>query len=615
MSARVVLLLIAVSPALLAAQQRDLSGNPGAKHLTGTAVVSGVVRAGGQNDAVVPRAIVTLTSGSVVRATLSGDDGRFSVEKLPAGTYSIGARKAGWLATTHGATRPGAAGVPVIVTAGARVEASLTMFRGAAITGVLRDALGEPVMGLPVIAIEARTGRAAPTATPTELATTDDRGTYRLYGLPPGEYFVVTSPPAGAGRTGMLSTFEVEAALAALTSRPAGAAPEGGDGGALPTSRAVHYAPLFHPGTPHLDQAVAVAVGPGDERTGVDISISPVPVGSLDARVVVDPSLRSGISMELLPAGRTASALASSIRGASAPLAGEWIFTSLPPGRYRVLARAAPGSAPSTQIVQTRMPDGSVRESIQRVIKPPSDYLYGLAEVDVQGDDRASVTLTLQSGGVISGQLRVDPASSAVLPDFSKVTIGLEHDGSPFASTSRSALLRDAISDVKADGSFELRGIGPGRFRLTASVPSESGARWRAASARVDGRDLLDDWLEFGPGLSLTGVTITLTDRSSGIDGVLHSASGQPSSAVSIVVVPVNPTLWRAGARRIAAARPRSDGHFTFDVPPGDYALAAVTDFDPLDLDQPAWLEQIARAGVKVTVAEGDRTKQDIRIK
>lgn len=615
MSARVVLLLIAVWPGLLAAQQRDIGGNAGAKPPVGTAVVSGVLRAGGQTDAIVPRAIVTLTSGSIVRSTLSGDDGRFSVENLPAGTYSVGARKAGWLATTHGATRPGAAGVPVIVTAGGRVEASLTMFRGAAITGVLRDALGEPVMGLAVIAIEARTGRAAPSATPAELSTTDDRGIYRLYGLPPGEYFVATSPPAAAGRTGMLSTFEVEAALATLAGRPAGASPEGGDGGALPTSRAVHYAPLFHPGTPHLDQAVAVAIGPGDERTGIDISVSPVAVGSLEARVVLGQQPGSSISVELIPTGRTASALGSSSGSMSGPLPDQRTFANVTPGRYRVLARSSPGSAPHMEVVQTRMPDGSVRESIKRSIKPPSDYLYGLAEVDVQGDDRASVTLTLQSGGVISGQLRVAPESRATLTDFSRITLGLEHDTSTAAFMSRSALLRESISDVKTDGSFELRGIGPGRFRLSAGVPSESGARWRAASARVDGRDLLDDWLEFGPGLSLTGVTITLTDRSSGIEGVLHSASGQPSSAVSIVIVPVNPTLWRAGARRIAAARPRSDGHFTFDVPPGDYALAAVTDFDPLDLDQPAWLEQIARAGVKVTVAEGERTIQDIRIK
>jgi hypothetical protein len=79
--------------------------------------------------------------------------------------------------------------------------------------------------------------------------------------------------------------------------------------------------------------------------------------------------------------------------------------------------------------------------------------------------------------------------------------------------------------------------------------------------------------------------------------------------------VPVDRELWRAGARRIVSSRPQSDGRFTFDVPPGDYALAAVTDFDPLDLTDPAWLEQIVGAGVKVTVAEGARTRQDLRIK
>jgi hypothetical protein len=612
MTIRAAMVLVAACPALLTAQQRDgVVRQP----FTGTAVISGVVRSANEPSSTVPRAIVTVIAGSTVRSTLSGDDGRFSIEKLPAGTYAIAARKAGWLPAQHGATRPGTAGVPLVVADGARVDAPLTMFRGAAITGVLRDSLGEPLMGMPVIAIDARTGAAVHGPVPAELSTSDDRGVYRLYGLPAGHYFVATVPPAGTpGRTGTLSIHEMEAALAMLTNRAAaGDAPESGLN--LPESRTVHYAPLLHPGTPYLEQAVSVAIGSGDDRAGIDINVTPVPVGSIGVKVEVDPSLRAGIAMELIPAGRVASALASSNRAASAPLAEQWTFNNLAPGRYRVLARAAPGGNSRPEIVQTRMPDGSVRESVQRVIRPPTDYLYGFADVDVQADDRASVTLTLQSGGVIFGQLRLDPASTAKLPDFSQITIGLEHDSLPYAFISRGTLTREAVSDVKPDGTFELRGIGPGRVRLAVSAPADGGVRWHARSARLGDRELLDEWLEFGPGLSLPDVVITLSDRRTGLDGVLQSASTQPGPAVSVVIVPVDRELWRAGSRRIVSSRPQSDGRFTFDVPPGDYALAAVTDFDPLDLTDPAWLEQIVGAGVKVTVAEGARTRQDLRIK
>ena len=605
------LVLAAACPALLTAQQRDGAGQ---KPLTGTAVISGVVRAANELSSTVPRAIVTVTAGSTVRSTLSGDDGRFSIERLPAGTYAIAVRKAGWLPAQHGATRPGTGGVPVVVADGVRVDAPLTMFRGAAITGVLRDNLGEPLMGMPVIAIDARTGAAVHSPVPAELSTSDDRGVYRLYGLAPGHYFVATVPPAvTAGRTGTVSTHEMEAALAMLTNRAAGVAPESPPN--LPESRAVHYAPLFHPGTPYLEQALPVAIGSGDDRAGIDINVTPVPVGSIEAKVVVDPSLRAGIVMEVIPAGRVASALASSNRAVSGPLAEQWTFNNLAPGRYRVLARATPGGNPRLEIVQTRMPNGSVAESVRRVVTPPTDYLYGFADVDAQADGRASVTLALQSGGVISGQLRVDPASAAKLPDFSQITIGLEHDSLPYASIARGTLTREAVSDVKPDGTFELRGIGPGRFRLTVSTSADGGVRWHARNARLGDRELFDEWLEFGPGLTLPDVVITLSDRRTGLDGVLQSSNGQPGAAVSVVMVPVDRELWRAGSRRIVSSRPQSDGRFTLDVPPGVYALAAVTDFDPLDLADPAWLEQIVGAGVKVTVAEGARTRQDLRIR
>ena len=484
-------------------------------------------------------------------------------------------------------------------------------------TGVLRDSLGEPLMGMTVIAIDARTGQAVPTPVPAELSTSDDRGVYRLYGLPPGDYFVATVPPAvSAARTGALSTNEIEAALAALTNRAGGSGPDRDDTN-LPVSRAVHYAPMFYPGTPYFDQAHRLRLESGDERADVNIDVTPVLVGSIEATALTDRASRTGLAIELIPAGRVASALASSVRTLSPTNADPFSFTNLPPGRYRVVARANPGGGPRTEIVDTPMPDGSVRKSVREFVPawPTGDFLYGLADVDVHGDDRASVTLTLQPGGVISGRLQLDRASTAKPPDFSRISLGVETDPSPAATTPRGRLTEQAIFDVRADGSFELRGIGPGRFRLTVSAPADGGVRWHARSARLGQRELLDEWLELGPGLSLPDVVITLSDRRTGLDGMLQTSSGQPTSALHVVILPIDRDLWRTGSRRIISARPQSDGRFSFDVPPGDYALAAVTDLDPLDLMDPAWLEQIVGAGVKVTVAEAERTRQDLRIK
>ena len=601
---------------VLAGQQRDAAlAQPPA---TGTASISGVIRSAEPTPTPVPRAIVTMTFGRVVRTTLSDDTGRFTIAGLPAGTFTVAARKAAWLPTQHGATRPGSNGVPVVVAEGARVEASLTMFKGAAVTGVLRDVLGETVSGVPVSAIDVRTGTPPLGTAPAEFSSTDDRGVYRLYGLPPGEYLIAAVPPASrAALVGTLSTGELDAIASIGSQPPAAGAAQAGPGANLPSSRAVHYAPTYYPGTPYLDQALRLKLQPGDERVGINLEISPVLVGRLEGTVSVDSSDRSLLRVDVMPWQRLLPSAISPVRAQLPDPSGKFGFNNLPPGRYRVLARLNPGGRDRMEVVDVPMPGGGTRKVVRETSSafPTGDFHYAYADVDIRGDDRTSVTLTMQPGGVISGRLRIDTDSGTKPPELTRVGLSLESDVSGTAPVPSGNLLTQTVAEVRLDGTFELRGIGPGRFRFKVTGPLEGNVRWQATSAIFGGRDLFDEWIDFGPGMSLPDVLITLSDRRTGVDGLLQSATGQPSSSVNVIVVPVSRDLWSAGSRRIVSVRPQSDGRFLFDVPPGDYALAAVTDFDPLDLLDTAWLEQIVGAGVKVTVAEGTRTRQDIRIR
>jgi hypothetical protein len=51
------------------------------------------------------------------------------------------------------------------------------------------------------------------------------------------------------------------------------------------------------------------------------------------------------------------------------------------------------------------------------------------------------------------------------------------------------------------------------------------------------------------------------------------------------------------------------------DLPAGEYFIAALTDLDPAEWQDPAFLDQIAPAAIKVTLAEGEKKRTDIRIK
>jgi hypothetical protein len=73
---------------------------------------------------------------------------------------------------------------------------------------------------------------------------TNDLGEYRLFGLPPGKYFVeATFPPV---RRGNLKSDEL-------------------------------YLPTFYPGVPEADRAAPVTVRGGDELSGIDISLQRAP--------------------------------------------------------------------------------------------------------------------------------------------------------------------------------------------------------------------------------------------------------------------------------------------------------------------------------------------------
>ena len=156
-SIRIVTLVICLAMATVAAAQprprrppRDVG--PQAEAPEGTAVISGRVLAA-DTGRPVKRAYVRATAAELRggRGALTDAEGRYTLDGLPAGRYTIRASKIGFVTVAFGQRRPLQPGTPVDVRDDKTLKGvNLQLPRGSVITGHLVDEDGEPMVGVDV---------------------------------------------------------------------------------------------------------------------------------------------------------------------------------------------------------------------------------------------------------------------------------------------------------------------------------------------------------------------------------------------------------------------------------------------------------------------------------
>lgn len=146
-------------------------------------------------------AFVTIEGGDpgAVHSAKAGADGRFAVEKLGSGTYRVSAVEAGFASMEYGAPRPYQPGRPVTYSGDACVAGvRIALPRLAVVTGRVLDEDRNPVKNAPVSAL-CRVYRNGVRGYVSEaFANSDDLGRYRLFDLPPGQYWLYSEPPKPA---------------------------------------------------------------------------------------------------------------------------------------------------------------------------------------------------------------------------------------------------------------------------------------------------------------------------------------------------------------------------------------------------------------------------------
>src|SRR5580765_6201299 len=201
--------LVLIATALAAQQTPVRDAAPAAPRPTGTATLSGVVL----NDVTgepVRRAIVALSSSdNRLRLTaVTEDNGAFAFTDLADGRYALGATKPGFVGVSYGAKRPQRPGTSIALAAAQRrTGVTIRLPPGGVITGTVRNRDGEPMPDARIYVLRQSFGYDTGERTLSSIAgvggqsplgqATDDRGMFRVYGLPPDDYFIVVSQGIG----------------------------------------------------------------------------------------------------------------------------------------------------------------------------------------------------------------------------------------------------------------------------------------------------------------------------------------------------------------------------------------------------------------------------------
>jgi protocatechuate 3,4-dioxygenase beta subunit len=597
--------------------------------ITGTVTVAGT----GQPAR---RARVSLSGGQDVgggRSTTTDDLGAFTFSALPEGRYNLSASKPGHITGTYGQKQPGRPGTPIQLADGQRLQVALQITRGGVITGAVLDEHAEALPGTPVRALRYVTQSGQRTLQAAGNGSTDDRGVYRIYGLQPGEYIVYATPrntntqgPQGlAARQAELSQLlrqsevmaRVEAAQAqALTERIAQlrstiASTENAD------ETTSGYAPVYYPGTTTPSGAATITVGPGEEKSGIDFQYQVVPIARIEGIVTSSNSqVPPNVQVSLVNSGFAVPGLSPG--GARADQQGSFRIQNVPPGQYALVARATIGGPGRETGPGGRGPAGigpggrgEMMAGRGRAAGPAGAdqiRMWATADVTVDGRNVSNVVLTLQPGMSFTGRLVFEGATPQPA-DLTRLRVSLTPVQAPGTP---GELAMGAAGRVDETGRFSIASVVPGRYRLNASG---AGTGWYLGSSVVDSQDSLDFPVEIKPGQNVTGAVVTFVDRQSELTGTIVNEKAQPVPDYTLIVYPADQRYWVPQSRRIQSTRPATDGRYSFrNLPAGDYRLVPVYDPEPGSWFDPAFLQQLETAAVRVSIADGEKKEQHLRV-
>jgi hypothetical protein len=503
-------------------------------------------------------------SGKTPPATTTDRDGRFSFMDVSPGVYTVRVQKEGFFGKPEGGVNPPTAAADVVVDAGKAGEAELAMIPGAIVGGRIFDEKGQLLSNANVQAFTVRYAFGRATLAPQVSKVTDDRGEFRLFWLPPGEYFLAVTPAPVAPAPGV----------------PPAASP-------LKT---------YYPGVTDIALARMVTIAGGEDIGGMDIPIRGIRSfkvsGQVSSLIPPPPTQLGapGVSAAVLFMLNRDEVTPDDANGRQVgvvpllPSTGQFEISNVPPGVYELLARVPD---PAAQVA------GGLPLAWGRVRFEVRDIDVANLPIVVSPSSEVSGTLIAPEGGKLPPSLRVQ-----LLPDDASIRI----------PAFQAVLARAAI--VGPDGTFKIPAVPVGHYRVmtVAGLPPDlylADIRHKVASVFNEGFDVR-------PGDN-DPLQIRLGSGAGTVSGIVQDGPAKIVAGATVALVP-------DGARRgnlalyMSAATDASGRFVMRGVPPGDYKLFAWESMVPFAYQNAAFIAKDENRGKPIHVGQGNAVNAELAI-
>lgn len=487
-------------------------------------------------------------------STTTDSSGHFLLKDIKPGRYRLWVERSGYVPREYGERKHNTSGAILALEPGQHLrDIVFRLIPTGAISGRVIDEDNEPVAGVRVQALRNSYLRGRPELVLAGAAVTNDLGEYRLYGLPPGHYYV------SANYTPRPTTFGLAATITGADT--AGSVAE------------ESYAPTYYPGTNSPSRAAPVGLGAGENVGGFDFTLLPVRTVPLRGRVFDAVTGRPGRGARIRLGPRDSGARGFLFRSEIVveDVHGAFEIRGVPPGSYVLSA--------------TWLEEGKVYSARQAV--------------DVGSSGLDTINLELAPAVDVLGRIRIEGNAQVRLTDL-RVLLQPHED----------TVTEGTGASVNSDGTFVLKDVADEAYSLSVVGAPEN---FFLKVARLGSDDVIEAAFSLHRARLPGSLELVLSSAGGHIQGIVLNEQREFSSGALVVLVPES--RRRSQSRLYGTTTTDQYGRFSLQgIPPGEYKLFAWEDVEPGAYQDPDFLRRHEKRGEYVRVEEAGRYSIELRL-